>query len=536
MNKLDSKLRIDHIEKSNFLLLKTVMDLLPNPMSIKNSRLERIAVNQAFVDISGYSKDKLLGASKLDIQSAETKTSIDYDKQVLLTKQSNKHTEKIVDSHGESRWVEIQKSFFKTEAGDDHVISILTDITELKQREFELVHSKKRTFQKSQQRSRFLANMGHDIREPLRGIMGMTSLLRNSSLDAHQTQAVALLGRAGDSLMRVLDDVIDFAKIDAGVMSVERSAFDLRELVEDLGDILGLSARDSQIDLIVSIDPHLPKTFIGDTVRIRQILTNLIENAIKFTSQGFVSMNVSGQTRNNMAKLEFTVKDTGTGIPPEKLKSLFQSVENDETSQRISGISGLGISLCQKLAMLMGGSLGANSVEGIGSEFTFTIPLEFQAESETNSAIPKSDASILSLLDIDQTASRRLLFVDDIKENYDAIAPHLNEHGFATDYAQSAASAVELLNNALVSGRPYSMVFIDYLMPVTDGLLLTGSLRRSQNYSNISIVALASVNDSEVEECFSSQSVTDYLTKPIHRSHIDSFMMNTVDVSLQKAS
>jgi len=304
-----------------------VMDLVPNPMSIKNKRLERIAVNQAFVDISGYSKQMLLGESKLDIQSADTKTLVDFDKQVLSTKQSNKHIEKIINREGETRWVEIQKSYFQNEMSEDHVISILTDITSLKKREFELVKSKKHTHERSLQRSRFLANIGHDIREPLRGIIGTTSLLRDSNLDASQTQAVDLLGRAGDTLMRVLDDVIDFAKIDAGVMEVKPHPFKLRDFIEDMTDVLGLSARDKQIDLIASIDSRLPDIFLGDTVRIRQILMNLIENSLKFTTEGFVSINVNGQLDKNIAKLEFTVKDTGSGIPPEKLQGLFQAVD-----------------------------------------------------------------------------------------------------------------------------------------------------------------------------------------------------------------
>jgi len=221
MQEFEGRLDKELIEQGDFQLLKTVMDLVPNPMSIKNKRLERIAVNQAFVDISGYSKQMLLGESKLDIQSADTKTLVDFDKQVLSTKQSNKHIEKIINREGETRWVEIQKSYFQNEMSEDHVISILTDITSLKKREFELVKSKKHTHERSLQRSRFLANIGHDIREPLRGIIGTTSLLRDSNLDASQTQAVDLLGRAGDTLMRVLDDVIDFAKIDAGVMEIK---------------------------------------------------------------------------------------------------------------------------------------------------------------------------------------------------------------------------------------------------------------------------------------------------------------------------
>ena len=529
MYEFEKKLNTFKAKHSDFEFLKTVMDVLPSPMSIKNSRLERIAVNQAFVEISGYSKDKLLGASKLDIQSAETKTSTDYDQQVLDTKKDNKHTEKIIDNQGQSRWVEIQKSYFQNQDGDAHVISVLTDITELKKREFELIDSKKKTYQKSIQRSRFLANMGHDIREPLRGIVGMTGLLRSSDLDIGQADAVSLLERASDALMRILDDVVDFAKIDAGLLTIHPESFDLYDLIEGIADILGLSARDKHIDLIVAIDPNLPSTFMGDTVRIRQILMNLIENALKFTTEGFVSINVSGHVRDNIAHLEFAVKDSGVGIPPAKLESLFKYVESDEKTQRISGVSGLGVSLCYRLARLMGGLLDASSVDGIGSEFKLILPLECKVAPETNQPVE-------TLLENSARLTQRLLFVDDIKENYDAINPYLSAHGLTVDYAQSAAHAVNLLNNALLAGRPYTVIFIDYLMPVTHGLLLTTSLRSSQHYSKATIIALSSVNDPEVQECFQSHSVSDYLTKPIHKSDIETIVANISGVELQKAS
>lgn len=528
MNDLEKKLDTCKIEKSDFLLLRTVMNMLPNPMSIKNHHLERIAVNQAFVDISGYSEDRLLKDPTLDIQDRRTKTSIDYDKKVLSTKECSKHIEKIRNAEGEGRWLEIQKSYFQSEAGDEHVISVLTDITQLIQREFKLEASLVRANQKVLQRSRFLANMGHDIRTPLNSVVGMTSVLKNSDLDHKQMQAVDVLGRGGNALMRIIEDIIDFAKFDAGVMKIEQSIFELRELVEDLAAELGTTARDNEIDLIVSIDPNLPETFIGDPERIRQILMNLVENAIKFTSQGYVSVVVSGTSRNNIVDLKFVIKDTGTGIPPGKLKSLFVFLENDEKAERISGISGLGISLCQKFANLMRGRIHAESIEGIGSVFQLLLPLVAVSKTETKQ-------SFHTLLHNTHKPMDKILFVDDIKENYDAALPYLSARGLIADYAQSAAHAVQLLNNVVLGGAPYTVIFIDYLMPVTDGLLLTGSLRNNQKYSNIKLVTLSSVNDSEIRECFVSQNVTEYLTKPIRKSDLDALFKNTSHLNFHQA-
>ena len=532
METLQNTLDIQKFEAGNFKLLQTIMDLLPNAMSIKNSKLERIAVNQAFVDLSGYSKERLLGQSKLDIQSSETKTAVDYDAQVLNSKKCNKHIEKILQKNGGSIWVEIQKSHFQSETGEDHVVSILTDVTQLKKREFELRASKDRANQRTSQRSRFLANMGHDIRAPLNGIISMKRLLEKSNLDPQQTEAVELLGRSGDSLLRIIDDIIDFAKIDAGVMKIDQSSFNLRDLIEELSGVLGMSARDNQIDLIVSISPTLPENLIGDTVRLRQIMMNLIDNALKFTSEGYVSLDVNGHVQDNIAKLIFTVKDTGIGMPSKKLESLFNSAESDEDDKRVSGISGLGVSLCQKLAKLMGGKLEADSIEGIGSEFKLILPLRVSEDVSTQ----KIDHLRDLLRSSHNVLTQKILFVDDIKENYDAVLPLLSAHGLTADYAQSAVNAVQMLNYAAQTAAPYTLIFIDYLMPLTDGLLLTVSLRDSQNYANSKIVTLSSVNDTEIRECFLSHNVLDYITKPIRKSDIDELLMKTTHQNFQRAS
>jgi len=502
METLQNTLDIQKFEAGNFKLLQTIMDLLPNAMSIKNSKLERIAVNQAFVDLSGYSKERLLGQSKLDIQSSETKTAVDYDAQVLNSKICNKHIEKILQKNGGSIWVEIQKSHFQSETGEDHVVSILTDVTQLKKREFELRASKDRANQRTSQRSRFLANMGHDIRAPLNGIISMKRLLEKSNLDPQQTEAVELLGRSGDSLLRIIDDIIDFAKIDAGVMKIDQSSFNLRDLIEELSGVLGLSARDNEIDLIVSISPTLPENLIGDTVRLRQIMMNLIDNALKFTSEGYVSLDVNGHVQDNIAKLIFTVKDTGIGMPSKKLESLFNSAESDEDDKRVSGISGLG------LPLRVSEDVSAQKIDHLRD-------------------LLNSSHNVLT---------QKILFVDDIKENYDAVLPLLSAHGLTADYAQSAVNAVQMLNYAAQTAAPYTLIFIDYLMPLTDGLLLTVSLRDSQNYANSKIVTLSSVNDTEIRECFLSHNVLDYITKPIRKSDIDELLMKTTHQNFQRAS
>ena len=510
-------------------VLQSVIDLLPNPVSIKNGRLERIAVNQAFVELTGYSAERLLGESKLDIQHAKTKKPGGCDEKVLRTKASTHHIENILNKNGDSRWVEITKNYFQANDGEDHVISVLTDITDLKAKEFELRASKELEIKKARLRSRFLADMGHDIRRPLNGITGMASVLAGTKLNPQQTEAVALLTRSGESLLRIIDDIIDFAKIDAAVMQIDQSPFNLRDFIEEFAETLGMTARDNRLDLIVAISPSLPETLIGDTFRIRQILMNLIDNALKFTEDGYVSLGVTGQVKDNVANIEFAVKDTGIGIPDGKMKTLFGSFENGEDTERVKGISGLGVSLCQKIAHLMGGRLEAGSVQGIGSEFILKLRLKIGAESETYTAGQ-------ALLQGANVVAQKILFVDDIKENYDAVLPHLSAHGLTADYAQSAAHAVQLLNNASRSGMPYSLIFIDYIMPVNDGLLLTTSLRDSRNHAHMNIVALSSVNDAEIRECFDSQNVLDYLTKPVRKSDIDQLLSKLSHEGMRQAS
>ena len=503
-------------------LLKPVLSLLPNPVYIKDRSHKWVEVNAAFCELMGYDRNQLIGKSDFDIcPDDQAKIFWQKDDLVFTTQQENINLEETTNGKGQLCWVKSHKSYYKSDDGQEFIIGVLTDVTKEKQREQELIEAKQKAMFGTKARARFIANMGHDIRTPMHGLLGMTEVLRSTSLDDRQKEIMDTLMRSSDSLMRIIDDIMDFAKIDAGVMPINNHSFKLTELVENLGETLGMAARDKGLDLIISIDPDIPDRVIGDSERIKQILMNLIENSLKFTQEGFVSICVKGRLDTKKVHLTFKVKDTGMGVPTDKLKFIFGQFEHDSQMERVNGVSGLGLSLCKKLAQLMGGSMEANSVEGVGSEFQLSLTLPALS---TQTQVESIDKILMT------HQEHKILIVDDIRENYEALRGILNEVGLDANYAQTAQQAARQLAQAAVNGAPYSLVIIDYLMPITDGLLLTGSLRNNPRFSGLEIIALSSVNDAEIEECFRSHGVADYLLKPVSHPAFDA-ALQTVSLS-----
>jgi len=521
-------LHLNELNGNELDVLKSIIDLISNPISVKNIHHRRVAVNEAYTAFTGLSEDTLLGeAQPLDIGENKTKLCWDSDDRVIKTQKPNSHVQKIVNVAGENRWVEVKKSYFKSEHGQEYIVSVLTDITALKKREEELIESNKKSKLKTKLRAQSLANMGADIQQPLDVILRETKILEDSDLDVQQALAVKTLNQTGHSLYRLMSDIVDFAKIDSETMKIAQDKFQLDEMIENLASTLGPAARDKGLDLIFCVDPNLPEICWGDFKRLTQIVMNLIENALKFTSEGYVSLEVSGRRAGEKTIFEFSVKDSGIGITADKLKNLFSYT--DQKTQRTSGVSGLGLSLCRKLSEIMGGKLIVSSTESVGSEFKIEIPLKTET-------LSKLESSVQSILQNAHTSTQRILIVDDIQANYVSIENHLSKRGLTAEYAQSANKAAEMLTHAAKLGAPYSLILIDYRMPNTDGLLLTTALRDNKTYSETDIIILSSVNDPEVRDCFMSQGVSDYILKPILKTNIDQILNRNSHKTISESS
>lgn len=278
-------------------------------------------------------------------------------------------------------------------------ITTYTDVTKERRREKELVAARAEALKGDRVKSEFLANMSHEIRTPMNGVIGMAELLRRTELDQKQMRFADVIVKSGASLLTIINDILDFSKIDAGQAELHQAPFELAEIIDDVAALLSLDVEEKGLEMIVRIDPELPSCLIGDPARIRQIVTNLAGNAVKFTDKGQIFINaerINAQIDQSTAKLRISVADTGIGIPEDRLEQVFDKFSQvDSSSTRRHEGTGLGLSIAASLVALMHGSIGAESEVGVGSTFSFEVALSIDVEESAPHSIPTEVAQFL---------------------------------------------------------------------------------------------------------------------------------------------
>jgi len=485
-----------------------LLDELKSPIYVKNRKHQWVYVNQAFSALLDKPKEYMIGKTDYDITPEEQSDVFwEKDNEVFETQKTNINIETTTNGDGETVWVESKKSYFKNAKGEEFIFGVLTDVTLLKNREFELEDAWSSAKSAERAKSQFLANMSHEVRTPMNGILGMTELLGQCELSAQQKDFVGIIQRSGDALLTIINDILDFSKIEAGQLIIDPAPFDMKDCIEDVMALLAPKVAESGIDLLLRIQPNLPETYLGDAGRIRQILTNLIGNAVKFTAQGHVYIEVSGSVENNMASLTISVKDTGIGIAPEKLGKVFDKFNQaDASTTRIYGGTGLGLNIARELVELMGGELKVTSEVGKGSNFYFTLDLPYQ---ETTKTPQQEDADISGL---------RVLVVDDNEINRMILTEQLKHLGCKSVAVESVRLGIAFLHKAAEKNVNLDLIITDYQMPELNGEDFVRMIKKTPNLQDIPAIMLSSVNKSELISSMTDLGIDAFLTKPTRAS------------------
>jgi PAS domain S-box-containing protein len=502
---------------------RAIIDASPTPFALNDARQTITYLNPAFTKTFGYTLE--------DIPTLVDWWSRAYPNPDYRQGVANAWSERMekaqregrpfepleVNIHcknDEQRTVMADATPLASGLADTHLIT-LYDVTDIRKARELAEHA-------ARMKSEFLANMSHEIRTPMNGVIGMIGLLLDTDLTEEQRVFAETVRASGETLLRLINDILDFSKIEAGKLDLETLDFDLLSLLDDCAATLALQAYDRGLEFLCAADPGLPTRLRGDPGRLRQILTNLVGNALKFTSTGEVAVYAALEAETvETVLLRFTVCDTGIGIPPDKLGMLFDKFSQvDASTTRQYGGTGLGLAICKQLAELMGGHIGVDSTEGQGSEFWFTVRLTKQTSGTLANGCPPADLHGV-----------RVLIVDDNATNRQILRKRLDWWGMRVAEASEGAGALQALYQALEERDPFGIALIDLQMPGMDGEALGLAIRADPRLAATRRVLLTSLGTRGDAQRFLELGFNAYLTKPVRHHELHSVLILALTAS-----
>ncbi|HWY77382.1 MAG TPA: response regulator, partial [Verrucomicrobiae bacterium] len=470
-----------------------------------------LKVNQALTDSMGYSAEEFSGITFQDITHPDDlEASLANLRQLLAGEiRSFKQEKRYFHRDGRVVWILLGVSLLRDKQNKPlYYISQFEDISEMKQaltRQIELAEEAQAG---EQAKSDFLAVMSHEIRTPMNGVIGMTGLLLDTGLNAEQRGLAETIRTSGEALLGLLNDILDFSKIEAGQLSFEEIDFDLRKVVEDTLEMMAGQAQANGIELVGGVEPEVPTEVRGDPGRVKQVLTNLIGNAIKFTKSGEVIINVTVQAETKaQLHARFEIKDTGIGIPLETQARLFQPfVQADSSTSRNFGGTGLGLAICKRLAESMNGTIGVQSAPGKGS--TFWVTLRFDRQVAAN----------IQLQTLEKFVGTRVLIVDNNETSRQFLSQQIIAWRLRNGSAGTDQEALAILHQAAAEKAPYSVAIIDIQMPGMDGLALVRRINADPTLSETRIILLTPFGKPIPSDALATLEIAAYCVKPARQS------------------